>query len=371
VKRAVAVAMAALGGVVLMGACAFDDAKDRPGGPDGGGSDGSSAAAVTDRDSATHGATDSGKGGDVGDAGTSDGGKVDSAADSGPVDAPSSCEGLPATCGPGGNRNCCASSVVPGGSYKRSYDTVTFTDPSFAATVSDFRLDIYEATVGRFRAFVAGYPANLPAAGAGKNANSVPDHGWDTSWNASMPATSAALVVAIKCYASAQTWTDAVGANENKAMNCVSWYEAAAFCIWDGGRLPSEAEWNYAAAAGNEQRLYAWSTPASSTLIDSTYAVYNGTGAVASVGTKSPKGDGKWGHADLTGNVWEWTADSYESPYAINPCNNCVDLIPASRQALRGGAFNDPASASVVSLRGNPLPTDRGYPWGIRCARNL
>jgi hypothetical protein len=67
------------------------------------------------------------------------------------------------------------------------------------------------------------------------------------------------------------TWTDTVGPNENLPMNCVPWYKAFAFCVWDGGRLPTEAEWNYAATGGNEQRKYPWG----STAPDDALAVFN------------------------------------------------------------------------------------------------
>src|SRR6185503_5212427 len=105
-------------------------------------------------------------------------------------------------------------------------------------------------------------------------------------------------------------------------MNCVSWFEAFAFCAWDGGRLPTETEWNYAAAGGNEQRVYPWGAN-----IDLTKASYDcagdgsGTGTpncmfsdMLPVGSRSPQGDGKWGQADLAGNVWEWTLDWGATP---------------------------------------------------------
>jgi formylglycine-generating enzyme len=75
--------------------------------------------------------------------------------------APPSCQGLARSCGPAQDEDCCASPAVSGGTYDRS------NDPSFPATVSNFRLDRFEVTVGRFRKFVAAYPASKPAAGAG------------------------------------------------------------------------------------------------------------------------------------------------------------------------------------------------------------
>jgi sulfatase modifying factor 1 len=56
---------------------------------------------------------------------------------------------------------------------------VTFTDRSYPVTVSDFRLDAYEITVGRFRKFVAAYSQNMLPTGAGKNPNNASDPGWD------------------------------------------------------------------------------------------------------------------------------------------------------------------------------------------------
>lgn len=310
-----------------------------------------------------------GRGGAAGDA-SGIGGATGAAGAGGSGDAIPGphCDGVPPTCGPMGDADCCASSVVPGGAFNRG------SDARFPATVSTFRLDTYEITVGRFRQFAAGYPGNKPIAGSGKNPNNPADPGWDSSWP--LPADRSALVITKRCgfVDYPPTWTDTPGANETLALNCLNWYEAYAFCIWDGGRLPTEAEWNYAAAGGAEQRYYPWSQPPESKTIDPSYAVYM-FAQVASVGSKSPKGDSRWGHADLGGNLWEWTQD-WLGDYPI-PCTDCANLTMPfagldSTFALRsdrGGGVVFAGEDVRTSERGDHAPSDYQYDEGARCAR--
>jgi len=288
--------------------------------------------------------------------------------------------GLSLTCGAGGTGNCCEpAETVPEGTFLRGYDTATddYNDMSYPATVSAFVLDKYEVTVGRFRAFVEarqGTQASPPGAGAGAHPK-LAGSGWDSGWNTSLVADTSVLEAAVQCNATYQTWTDIPGTNENKPMNCVSWYEAMAFCIWDGGYLPTEAEWNYAATGGREQRTYPWSNPADSTVIDCSYANYRPgaycvndlTGGVNRVGSES-RGDGRWKHSDLAGNVWEWVLDWYVNPYpSPQTCNDCANLNPPSKRVVRGGGFYDDATGLRAAYRRNS--TDRDLNLGLRCAR--
>jgi formylglycine-generating enzyme len=315
------------------------------------------------------------------DALPADGAMIDAPWD-GP-DAPpqfSSCVDLAATCGPSGNVSCCSASRVPGGTFYRSYDAAPddHNGTDYPATVSDFRLDTYEVTVGRFRQFVGaglGTQASPPPIGAGAHPN-LPGSGWNASWNPSLPPDRDALIAAITCDASNQTWTDTPGANESKPINCLSWFEAMAFCIWDGGYLPTEAEWNYAAAGGNQQRAFPWSSPPSSTTIDCTYANYSpgGTRCVSSgthrVGSTSPKGDARWGHADMAGNVWEWVLDWYTAAYPT-PCDDCAHLATTSTRVTRGGGFGTGSGAYLRTAHRDAAftSTDRFWALGVRCAR--
>ena len=176
----------------------------------------------------------------------------------------------------------------------------------------------------------------------------------------------------LKCYSTWQTWTDAAGSNETKAIDCVDWYEAFAFCIWDGGRLATESEWEYAAAGGADNLLYAWgsATP------DCTYAnFYNGSycsggsGSVLAVGS-TPKGNGKWGHTDLAGNVYEWTFDWYGT-YPTSVSTDYANISSGSGRVTRGGFFYNLAVALRAACRGYGIyaPDERNYSVGARCAR--
>lgn len=301
--------------------------------------------------------------------------------------APRSCVGLPATCGASKADDCCSSREVTGGQYDRIYDTngQMITSRDARASVSNFRLDKYEVTVGRFRAFVSagqGTQANPPANGAGAHAK-FPGSGWNETWKSNLAASTAALTAALACNKDA-TWT---AGDEQRPMNCITWYEAMAFCIWDGGTLPTEVESNYASAGGDEQRAYPWSDPPWVLMpFDATHTIYfdemtgkcvGGTGSTApdcdvtdllTVGSK-PAGDGKWGQSDLAGSVREWTLDGYGN-YPTS-CTDCVNLTDITERTIRGGSFLGDEMDLRTNVRDHSVPSLRDRSLGVRCARAL
>jgi formylglycine-generating enzyme required for sulfatase activity len=263
-------------------------------------------------------------------------------------------------CGLSGG-TCCSNDVVFGNTFNRSNDA------RYPATVEDFRLDTFEINVSRFRLFVEAYPASqrlrLPAdAGAHP---SIPGSGWNADWNDQLPLNRADLTSKLKCApTSLASWTDVKGANERLPINCVTWYEAFAFCIWDSGRVPTESEWNYATAGGLEQRLYPWPE----TVIDASRAVF-GVARPADVGSKGSLSAGRWGHLDLAGNVSEWVLDAWRDPYRTGGCGDCTSLTPTTRRVARGGAFSDSASVQTSTWRTSHAPDERSADIGVRCAR--
>jgi formylglycine-generating enzyme required for sulfatase activity len=298
--------------------------------------------------------------------------------------------------------NCCTSLEVTGGTYYRTYDAAYDagvyagavlaadggpTGEADPATVSTFRLDKYEVIVGRFRQFVNAWAAGwLPTVGSGKHshlsgglglANSASagtyETGWVTTDNSNVSPTNANL----NCAATLSNWTPSVGSNENLPINCVNSYEALAFCIWDGGFLPSEAEWGYAAGGGNQQREYPWGSIEPG--MGYQYAIYDcyypsGSGPCASVPSLVPApvgtataGSGLWAQLDLAGSVAEWNLDWFFG--YVDPCVDCAYLTPKVGRVFRGG---DLASSAADLLVPHPLPInpgDRTYYLGFRCAR--
>lgn len=314
-----------------------------------------------------------------------------------------SCKNLSVQCQ---GESCCAAPTIPGGTFPMGRSTDPsggdyYVDrslrleeelPEHRATVDTFALDKYEVTVGRFRQFVSVYDAwhtaGNPKVGAGAHP-AIPGSGWAESWDSAngvlpdLPTDATTLRKDLNCDESTQTWTDDRGPNEAYAMNGVNWFEAFAFCIWDGGRLPTEAEREYAAAGGDENRLYPWGTTEPSGIAMANAHVgddHDSAGPRVEVG-RAQAGSGRWGHLDLAGGMVEWVLDNYRADYADKlgkpiECSNCATLDRArTSRTVRGGAWMSTEEFLRSTYRGLMSPHTRigpgdGSYLGFRCARS-
>jgi len=312
---------------------------------------------------------------DVNDAGA--------APEAGPGEGPPSCAHLEHTCGLAADDDCCASILVPGGPFQLGYDVATdsgataedsLAKPEHAIVLTPYYLDQYEVTLGRFRQFVDRYDAwRKPLPGDGAYPGRPVNSGWQKEWATELPTSSAVLKANVYCTVSGDpVWTDVPLRNETRAMNCLDWYTAYAFCIWDGGRLPTEAEWEFAAAGGQEKRNYPWGDT-----WNPNYLNYANEYHVVAVGTAgNGNGVGPFGHSDLAGNVWEWTRDlaEYYSSATVPPVDPLNPFNPVNGYPVsRGGSWwpGDTKDQFTTYHRFVWYPTGPNVSFGARCARDV
>jgi sulfatase modifying factor 1 len=179
-------------------------------------------------------------------------------------------------------------------------------------------------------------------------------------------------------------WKSVMGSNPSFHGACgddcpvemVSWNDVQEFLgrlnERDGGkgspaglyRLPTEAEWEYAARSGGRNERY----PGGIDDLDAVAWRYGGADDPRPVGQKAPNG---LGLHDMSGNVWEWTSDWYgETYYASSPRNNPTGPATGDRRVLRGGSFANDAFDLRASYRNYLPPDSRGFSKGFRLARS-
>jgi formylglycine-generating enzyme required for sulfatase activity len=234
--------------------------------------------------------------------------------------------------------------------------------PQPNVTVSSFAIDRYEVTVARFRRWVAaGRP--LPGATVQYRAGAMAFVG------------AVATDMLLDCDAFANYPR---ADREDHPINCVDWATAQAFCVWDGGRLPTQAEWEFA-ARGVEGRIYPWGNAPP----DDSRLCWNGVSVTHSstcrVGSL-PAGASPLGIHDLVGNVAEWNADQFQFYHAGgatgcwrgNPVTDPLCNEATTERVSRGGsAFATDPSVVRSASRGNGNPTFQRSQFGFRCARDV
>ena len=151
----------------------------------------------------------------------------------------------------------------------------------------------------------------------------------------------------------------------------VNWFEADAYCRWAGRRLPSEAEWEYAAASTPQQvpkRRYPWGESAPDVRRANLFGAANGRITVDAL----PEGDSAWGCRQMIGNVWEWTSDTF-GPYpgfVADPYQDYSQPWFGDHKVLRGGCHATRASLIRNTWRNFYTPDRRDVFAGFRtCAR--
>ena len=164
---------------------------------------------------------------------------------------------------------------------------------------------------------------------------------------------------------------------ENHPVIEVSWYGAMAYAAWVGKRLPTEAEWEKSARGNLTGRKYPWGDS-----IDASKANYHSdVKDTTPVGSYPPNGYGLY---DISGNVWEWCLDAYDShAYTRSPRRNPIvgaerisDLIDnfmavKSSRVLRGGSWFYSAPYLRVSCRDRDTPRITYTLFGFRCVKEV
>jgi formylglycine-generating enzyme required for sulfatase activity len=224
-------------------------------------------------------------------------------------------------------------------------------EPPHAVSLDAFTLDAYEVTNAQFAAFLNAQ-GNQQEGGAS----------WlefDSDY--------------VKIHQVSGTWQADSGYANHPVVE-VSWYGAQAYCEWTGGRLPTEAEWEYAARGGLEGKQYPWGDGLDGSLVNfcdsnceydwADKTTNDGFARTAPVGSFQQNGYGLY---DMAGNVWEWVSSLYQS-YPYNAEDGREDLSASGSRVLRGGSWGDVPYNLCVAYRLDLDPALGSCFFGFRCA---
>jgi formylglycine-generating enzyme required for sulfatase activity len=251
-------------------------------------------------------------------------------------------------------------------------------DRDHLVSVSGYFLDRFEITWARFEQFAAEY-GGPPTTGSGAHP-ARPTTGWQSEWDVELPETGSELLDIVRSRDAraldAGLGSDALAAavstgEPHFAADRLSWFVAFAFCTWDGGRLPTEAEWEYAATGGELNRAYPWgNTPEQVAGLRSM--------PLAPVGSR-PELRGAFGHDDLAGGVLEWAFDWLSERYYVEAgraCADCANQVEGIARVVRGSTDATCCSGDLdteyrAASRNGRAPGVALPGVGARCARDL
>ena len=264
--------------------------------------------------------------------------------------------------------SCCQTLWVPGGTFAMGFSAsevpfpngLAVEDADHPVAVSGFYLDRFEISVGRFAKYARQY-SGAPGPDSGGHPL-ISGSGWRSEWDAELPLDRAALLDQV-----AIDDPDAV-AESDLPMSRLSWFVAFAFCVWDGGRLPTEAEWEYAATGGEQNRAYPWGDDPAPV---AELATLGRAGA-------HPSARGRFGHDDLAGGTHEWVLDWFSERFYVEGglgCRDCANLAAGLGRAVRGERDASCCAALDTEFRSAARNLDAPglarSTQGARCARDV
>ena len=242
---------------------------------------------------------------------------------------------------------------VKGGTFDMDYNYEWKTKKRLNAvriSLNDFQIGKYEITNEQFCHFLNIYGENKVKKGLYKGKKLI-DYSNEEEYYQGI-------------YLTEEGWRPRDGYENHPAIS-VTWYGANEFCIWAGGRLPTEAEWEYTAKGGNKSKGYKYS--GSNKLGD--IAWHNGNSDnTRKVGTKKPN---ELYIYDMNGNVQEWCQDWYhEDYYKTCPKNNPVNSIISDSKVICGGSYIHNSLGFSSSRNKNSPDKYKGYTGFRLCKGN-